>query len=279
MDEKLKATIQKIQLLAKQNPEFETEMRNLFGSREVYAVDNKRNEERIRRIEKYLGLDYYVDDMNPVIDYSFIQEAEVRAQLISDCREMMRFRYGTRFHEILFEEFCRYAQLQAEMLLNYYYDKTNDKNIEDIKKHLLKFKSDILFRSNTETVSDIDFNNKFWAFVNEFALKQIINIFNNIRQVRNEMSHRSPNRDCFSVGDYQNKLRRLGIPLKNNGELSWGKIKQNNKIKSIVDALNQNDKDYKKYLFTIWYVDKPFDSIIEALNILKNTVSNQINKF
>ena len=105
MDEKLQVTIQKIKVLAAQNPEFESEMKKIFGSKEVCAPANSYNEERIKRIEKYLGLDYYVDDMQPVIDYSFVKDVAVRAQLVSDCREMMRFRYGTRFHEILFEEF------------------------------------------------------------------------------------------------------------------------------------------------------------------------------
>jgi len=38
MDEKLKATIQKIKVLAAQNPEFESEMKKIFGSREVWLI-------------------------------------------------------------------------------------------------------------------------------------------------------------------------------------------------------------------------------------------------
>ena len=72
MDEKLKVTIQKIRQLAEQNPEFESEMKKIFGSKEVCGVDNSQNEARIRSIEKYLGLEYYVDDMNPIIDISHI---------------------------------------------------------------------------------------------------------------------------------------------------------------------------------------------------------------
>ena len=130
MDDNLKITIQKIRLLSEQNADFKSEMQKLFGNT-VATTSVTSNEERITNIEKYLGLDYYVDTMPSLIDYSFIKEPDVRVQLISDNREMLRFRYGTRFHSIKFDEFCRYAQLQAEMLINYYYYKT-DENIDKI---------------------------------------------------------------------------------------------------------------------------------------------------
>ena len=125
MDEKLKTTINKIVQLSKQNLEFDTELRRALGIG-TSANSVLSSDKRIEHIEKYLGLDYYVDNQKSIIDYSFIQEPEVRAQLISDNREMMRFRYGTRYHAISFDEFCRYAHLQAEMLLNYFYDKKED---------------------------------------------------------------------------------------------------------------------------------------------------------
>lgn len=58
MDEKLKSTIDKIVQLSKQNPEFDAELRKRLeitsSAKSVY------DEERIVRIEKYLGLDFYV---------------------------------------------------------------------------------------------------------------------------------------------------------------------------------------------------------------------------
>ena len=139
MDNNLKITIQKIRLLSEQNAEFKLEMQKLFGNTVSVSSSNS-NEERITNIEKYLGLDYFVDNMPSLIDYSFIKEPDVRAQLISDNREMLRFRYGTRFHTVKFDEFCRYAQLQAEMLINCYYYKI-DENIEKIIEHIKKFNS------------------------------------------------------------------------------------------------------------------------------------------
>ena len=70
MDEKLKSTIDKIVQLSKQNPEFDAELRKRLeitsSAKSVY------DEERIVRIEKYLGFDFYVDTKTSNVDYSFI---------------------------------------------------------------------------------------------------------------------------------------------------------------------------------------------------------------
>lgn len=105
MDKKLDSTINKIKLLAEQNPEFKNAMQKLFGNA-VSASVRSSSDERISKIEKYLGLDFYADSMSSVIDYSYIPEVDIRAQLISDNREMLRFRYGTRFHEIFLKNFA-----------------------------------------------------------------------------------------------------------------------------------------------------------------------------
>ncbi len=99
MDAKLTAVIDKVMQLARQNAEFDAELRKKLGSTASvqFVSDN-----RIKNIERYLGLDYYLDDKEPIIDYSFVTLPDVRAQLISDNREMLRFRYGTRYHKIDF---------------------------------------------------------------------------------------------------------------------------------------------------------------------------------
>ena len=121
MDEKLQTVLNKVVLLCSQNPEFDSILRKRLGINATRTIPIAENNDKINRIEKYLGLDYSVDAQNSVIDYSYIKDEKVKNQLISDNREMMRFRYGTRYHEIDFDEFCRFAHLQAEMLLNYYY--------------------------------------------------------------------------------------------------------------------------------------------------------------
>ena len=101
----MKSTLDKVIRLARQNSEFDAELRKALM---ITAPSNqaKVDDSSLKHIEKYLGLDYYVDSQNSSVDYCFVDMADVRAQLISDNREMMRFRYGTRYHEIDLHEFC-----------------------------------------------------------------------------------------------------------------------------------------------------------------------------
>ena len=73
----------------------------------------------LQKIESYLSLDFKIDS-ELLEDYSFITDEGVRRQLLSDYREMLRYQFGTRSHKVDFLEFCRYAHLQTEMLINYY---------------------------------------------------------------------------------------------------------------------------------------------------------------
>ena len=75
----------------------------------------------IQKIERYLSLDFKLDEAD-LIDYSFITNEKVHQQLLSDYREMLRYQFGTRSHKVDFLEFCRFAHLQTEMLINYYFE-------------------------------------------------------------------------------------------------------------------------------------------------------------
>ena len=203
MDEKLLATIKKIKLLAEQNSEFRQEMQKLFG-KTVSASVIKSDDGRISHIEKYLGLDYYIDAMESIIDYAFISEIEVRDKLISDNREMMRYRYGTRSHKVDFEEYCRYAQLQAEMLLNYFYT-VKDGSIPNIISHIKQYNPKASISDNNTSLSSISFSVKLWAYDCEFKIN-IRETFDHVREVRNSQSHRTPQKEDFSTEAYQKKL-------------------------------------------------------------------------
>ncbi|MGM9794970.1 MAG: hypothetical protein ACI3ZZ_01945 [Candidatus Aphodosoma sp.] len=119
MDEKYKVTIDKIEQLCAQNSEFDKELRKRLNVNSYTEVSSCVSG-KVDKIEKYLGLDYLVDSQDSIIDYSFVNDKVVRNQLISDNREMLRFRYSTRYHEINFKEYCRFAHMQAEMLINYF---------------------------------------------------------------------------------------------------------------------------------------------------------------
>ena len=278
MDEKIKATIHKIKLLAQQNPEFAQEMQKMFGG--TTSVVHNNYEARIAHIEKYLGLDYYVDSMRSSVDYSFIQETDVKAQLISDNREMLRFRYGTRYHEIIFEEFCRYAQLQAEMLLNYFYYH-KEPTIKEMIAHIKKYNPNAEINDKISTLVSISFNTKLWAVCSEFQLKNVRTTFDYIREVRNNQSHRNPNLEDFSIEEYQTELRESNIiQLKKDGSVDWTYIKnlkqENLASYNIYETKIKKSQKFKFYNYLMWLNKKPFDEIIERLQELVNCVKNNI---
>ena len=272
MDEKIIATVNKIKLLAKQNPEFNQAMQELFGNT-VSASSYSNCDEKITCIEKYLGLDYNTDSVSSVIDYSYIEDPDVKAQLISDNREMLRFRYGTRFHEILFEEFCRYAQLQAEMLINYFYYK-KDLTITEAIKHIKKYNNKAKIEDNLTTLTSIPFSAKLWAFCDEFQLKKAKESFDLVRDVRNYQSHRSPVERVFSFFDYQKKLQDWGIKLKNDGSFDFYKTKEDKLAYNIYESKVKNQAEFKLYQYYIWFNKKPYDEIILRLKEISETVEN-----
>lgn len=274
MDEKIVSTINKIKLLAEQNPEFNQAMQKLFGNAMSNTSHSNYNE-RIANIEKYLGLDYYTDSMSSVIDYSYIEETDVRTQLISDNREMLRFRYGTRFHEILFEEFCRYAQLQAEMLINYFYYH-KDFTISDAVAHIKKHNTSAKFDTEPKSLAAISFSTKLWAFCNEYKLTKAKDTFGFVREVRNHQSHRSPSEQDFSYFDYQKKLIDLGIKLKSDGSFDFHKTKENVIAYNIYESKIKDKPEFKLYQYYSWFNKKPYDEVVLRLKEISETVKNNL---
>ncbi len=274
MDEKIKSTINKIVQLSKQNPEFNTELRKALGIRTSVNCELS-TDKRIEHIEKYLGLDYYVDNQKSIIDYSFIQGPEVRAQLISDNREMMRFRYGTRYHAICFDEFCRYAHLQAEMLLNYFYDLKND-NINSVIARIKQYNTTANL-DNAKTLGSVSYNSKLWAFKTEFNISfKVYTVLDYLRKVRNDSNHRSPETEEKSIHDYRKLLVNLGMPLKQDGEVDYYKLEEGSPIK-ILYSKKVNNKDwYKEYLYLIWLRNESYDSVVNALEVLKHNVRSNL---
>lgn len=267
MDEKLKSTIDKIVQLSKQNSEFDAELRKRLditsSAKTVY------DEERIARIEKYLGLDFYVDTKTSNVDYSFIKLPDVKAQLISDNREMMRFRYGTRYHEIDFAEFCRYAHFQIEMLLNYYYDIANKSDLNSIKEQIKYYNPTAIGVEKAKSLGAISYNTKLWAFNNEHKInRNLREICENLRKVRNELSHRSISEDKIRIYSYQKHLKEQGFPLNKKGDVSlnWKDKEADKELKELYNSQINNSEDYKHYKYLIWYHGTPFDDIVNDLN-------------
>ena len=275
MDENLKSTIDKIVQLSKQNQEFDTELRKRLkitsSAKSVYDV------ERIANIEKYLGLDFYVDTKTSNVDYSFIKLPDVKAQLISDNREMMRFRYGTRYHKINFAEFCRYAHFQIEMLLNYYYNIANKSDLNSIKEQIKKYnqkKADDVEKANS--LESISYSIKLWAFLTEFFNNtNDYYIYNYLRNVRNELSHRSVTEDKISINSYQQSLKDQGFILnkKGNVSLNWKDKEADKDLKELYNSKIKDSNKYKQYTYLIWYYGTPFNDIVNGLNRIASVIS------
>ena len=273
MDEKLNTTIQRIKLLAEQNPEFKQEMQKMFGK--ATSPLGVSHDERISQMLKYLGLDAHVDHMDSVIDYSFISEEVIRNTLESDNREMIRFRYGTRYHAICFDEFCRYAHLQAEMLINYFYYK-KDAVIDNIVNHLKQYNPKIIIKENIKTLGEISYSSKLWAFNNELKLDYYKNsILGYIRKIRNDSSHRSPEKEVFTIKEYRDKLIKMGMPLKSDGDVAFNKLDKTQKKVYYKEVMNEGWYDDYKYL--VWLNEESFDKVNNTIDHLRQKVKDNIS--
>lgn len=278
MDEKLQTTIDKIVRLTEQNSEFNVELRKRLGQTfPAKAISSSDFGKRVEHIEKYLGLDYCVDGQPSLIDYSFIEETEIRMQLVADNREMMRYRYGTRFHIINFEEYCRYAHLQVEMLLNYYYFKT-DNELEDIKTHILKFNPTAKI-IDAKSLGAISYNTKLWAFSAEhnvdYSTKTIVEY---IREVRNRASHRSPESEDSKILDVRERLKTMSLPIhEEDGYVLIYKLKKASSEYNLFYNMVKKSEWYKEYLFLVWMHNQKFTEINEAVKEICSRVKNAVS--
>ncbi len=196
MDEKIKSVIDKIRLLAKQNPEFAKEMQALFGKSESSTTDLPiltsvssdvsaiRSALEIRATES--------------LKYSFVKVQRLRDQLVIDNLRMENAALNLQEKESdRFYVFCVNAFYQIENILNYYYHILYP-NISDLLSEIeratsadpekFQFK-----RTNKEnSVVDIPVYYKITAICNSLFPDnlQIKVILNNLRRIRNDGEHR-----------------------------------------------------------------------------------------
>lgn len=271
MDDKLEEVLSKIIRLSKQNEEFGARLRKAIGT-ESPAAGGGQYDERIEKIEKYLGLDFDVDSKPSTIDYSFVSIDEAREQLVCDNREMMRFRYGTRYHAESFPEYCRYAQLQLEMLLNYYYDQKNGGDLARMKAHIKSFNKTVKVDEAKSLVA-IPYDAKRWAFCAEFKVSFVTNLtLGYIKDMRNGLSHRSVDDEEFDIYDYRQYLTgELGLPLGMNGEIDYFKIKDD-AGKMYAYEKERKTSDYRLYCYILWRNGEPYDEVAATVKAVATHV-------
>lgn len=195
MDEKIKATIHKIRLLAEQNSEFSKEMRKLFGGTASAsdACINSNLSSDIAAIRAALEI-----RANASITYSFVKNQRLRDQLIIDNLRMENAALNLQDPEAdRFYVFCVNAFYQVENILNYFYHSSFpevESLLKEIEDATQNEKNDFKFRrtGKEQNVGSIPVVHKLNAFFNTYlpeegSLKWSIGT---LRQVRNEGEHR-----------------------------------------------------------------------------------------
>ena len=316
MDEKIRATIEKIVALSKQNEEFNLEMRKLFGKTVSASTvsDSQTISDDIAAIRAALEI-----RGNHSIDYGFIKEQRLKEQLFIDNLRMENAALNLKEKESdRFYTFCVNAFYQVENIVNYYFHKSypdiNDlltaienatKNDSDGKKSF-RFKRAKGEKSEyvEKNVSDIDMFYKMNAlcnimFPNDKAIKSTLS---NLRKVRNEGEHR-----CQIIWEEKNEENKLYVFLKkatfNSIRITLKKVVSEVKanLQSLEKSDGTNESEYKatvlQLINKLEAIKKAYDegdydscenlidvgqSILASLNVDdKNTrlIQSQLNKW
>ena len=230
----------------------------------------------VSKIEHYLAIDYKLDSIKTVIDYSFIKDDYIRDCFEADFREMLRYKFGSRGHCQNFYEFSRYAMMQIERMLNLYYfckGDTIEKRVEYIRHYNEQYKLPTDKKGNPiipKSIESIAFNIKIWAYKYEFNLDEdIFNGIDRIAKVRNIQSHGSsqPNADEIFFQTHYAKLSNDGYPLLANGLVDWGELKKNTVKWNIYDSTIRKHSDHKRYIELEWQRRRPFDEVFSTLRL------------
>lgn len=246
------------------NEEFVNGLRKLLTVPIHGSVDNA----KISDIEKYLGLDYMLDSATPDIDYLYINDNNVRNQLTSDYREMLRYRYGVRSHRVDFAEFCRYAMLQIEQLINYYYQ-SKFKSNDEIKEYINNRTKFIVEEVNS--IQSLSLFLKLRAFLQERKDLQSLYL---VRELRNEQSHRNVKDELVEINNFRKSLIDLGLPLKKDGEVDWFKIKQDENLRTKYEEVDK--KAYSKYKYQLWRFREPFAEVLETVRVFSKLIADEL---
>ncbi len=254
----------------KGNEWFVEELRKRYGK-------NNNTVLKINNIERYLGLDFKIDTFPSIIDYSFIKDPMVFEQLTSDNREMLRYRYGVRSHTVDFYEFCRFAHLQAEMLLNYYYSINCRNDFLKAKQTILKFNPSAKISDDYPEIESIAYSYKLKAFISEkypsltpkkwfsnqgqFVYETLMNV----KEIRNNQSHRGKVEEAESfIHQFEQYVKDSKLPWNDSKkDFDWGILNNNQDFKHLFDI--EFSKKYQKFKWYLWIIHEPYEDVIRAI--------------
>jgi hypothetical protein len=247
---------------------------------EISSIEGK-----IHLIQDYLSI-----DINNLFDYSLFEEP-AREQLFRDNLEMMRFQKGTPNHKINFGEFCRYAHLQAEEMINYFLNKISDSKLDKVEMFIKQYVSSYNPVKKPVEIHHIYYTNKLLAFKNSKNLaKKTVDTLFFINDYRNELSHRN----SFSIQNEDrelaqfekegflesniniSKLDRRQLEIFNKGKYIITKRKEDfNLIKNTIEDLKDNVLTAIKNPPLLMDNKVTLGSANPALRELKNKLDNQ----
>lgn len=265
-------TIDKIAQLSKrpENKWLLDELRSKWGYTNPPTCDN----DSISNIERYLAIDYNIDEMAIQIDYSFVKDKVLRLKLEADWREMLRYRCGVRKHEPDFLEFCRYANLQAEGIINYYC------HIQYGSEASLKRACGINEDKNVTYYSKIKLLKGFVPY----SIRNFL--YEKLYQARNIQSHRG-----VEIGEkhawIQEQTRKSGLPVHRVGENLFvdrykctvsESLMYEERYNDFIENLKNAGIDYLTYEAKIWAKSSPYDEVENSLCQLVAKIKENIKK-
>lgn len=242
---------------------------------ELYSILPSRRDDTksLAKIEKYLSLDYNIDKIVPLIDFSFVKDDYTRECFNADYREMLRCRFGSRGHKIDFPEYCRFTLIIAERALNIFYSKGSD--IESIKARLKAFNPSAKI-DNVSSLKEIPLSVMLWSFCNEFKLKAIKQTLDSVREVRNMKSHghiATEDDETWFQGIYQ-QFKKCGFLLRYDGTIDWFTLKNEKPdLWEYYQREIQNTVAHKRYIQIAWQREQPFDEVHLRLKELVSFVA------
>lgn len=192
MDDKLRATLDKVVRLTQQDAEFGAELRKALGIEPSANSASNNISKDVSEIRAALQI-----KASNSCDYSFIRSQRLRDQLTIDNLRMENAAIGLQQNEReRFYTFCVNAFYQIENIINYYfhfaYPKIDDL-LDAIEQATAQEKEDYRFKRNGRemTVADVVMNHKINAFCNMVFPGDNIKFFlTQLRRVRNEGEHR-----------------------------------------------------------------------------------------
>lgn len=218
----------------------------------------------LQKIESYLSLDFKIDS-ELLEDYSFITDEGVRRQLLTDYREMLRYQFGTRSHKVDFLEFCRYAHLQTEMLINYYLETVFKGDFTAMVNAMREAYPDFKVSDQASSASDIYLKSRLYFISGVLDLpKKDVTAFIHVYEVRNRQSHRSLRLNRDIIAEIGEKLKDPQLKKK-DGNIDYDKA---NKVIG-KDRMGE-------YWFQTWFDRQPFAEVTANLRRLSDAIRNDI---